>query len=271
MRNSKRFNDMRALSLILTFLVTLAACSDTGGEEDASGTTEIGATTSVLTGTPDADFVFDATDNTVTIAGGDALAPTTNTSITLPASFVAFSDDMDSIIAIRGITPSGDGEVGIYSDGSTALTGAFAARLDDAAVPIAGRVVYDGDYVGILRDTGTGDITNTVTGVAQLVANFGDGNISGNISIRRASELDGTATRPMDTLLLDPTTISDGAFAGPTFGGGFDQSTAGAEVGTYSGLIVGSNGEALVGNININHTTNGVVTGQEVGAIIAAE
>ncbi|MDX8347702.1 hypothetical protein SLH49_06860 [Cognatiyoonia sp. IB215446] len=261
---------MRAVLVCLTCLISLAACSDSDGSEDSS-TVDASAATSTLTGTPEDDFAFDEVDNTITIAGGDALSPTNNTSISVPASFVVYSDDMDGILAIRGVTASGDGEVAIYSDGSAALTGAFGARLEDTAVPTAGRVVYDGDYVGILRDTGTGDITHTVTGVAQLVAYFGDGNISGNISIRRASELDGTATRPLNTLLLDSTALADGAFAGTTGGGGFTTSAAGAEDGAYSGLIVGSNGDELVGNININHTTNGIVTGQEVGGIIAAE
>ncbi|MDX8354403.1 hypothetical protein [Cognatiyoonia sp. IB215182] len=262
---------MRSISLSMTVLVTLAACSGTNSEEDTSSIEELAAATSALTGTPEDDFAFDEADNTISIAGDDALSPTTNTSISVPASFVAYSDDMDSILAIRGVTASGDGEVAIYSDGSAALTGAFAARLEDTTVPTAGRLVYDGDYVGILRDTGTGDITHTVTGVAQLVAHFDDGNISGNISIRRASELDETETRPLDTLFLDSTALTNGAFAGTTGGGGFSTSAAGAEDGVYSGLIVGSDGDELVGNININHTTNGIVTGQEVGAIIAAE
>lgn len=260
---------MRSVSLGLACLIALSACSNGTSEDDMGGT--VSAEISSLTGTPEVDFAFDAGENTVTIRTGDPLSPTLNTFIVVPAGFIAFSDATDSTIAMRGVTPSGDGVVSIYSDGSNALTGAFAARLGDTVLPSAGRVVYDGDYVGILRETGTGTVAYTVTGSAQLAADFEDGEIFGIVDNRSVRELDDTPIRPTNTLYLDTTTLTNGAFAGTTAGGGLTLSAAGAQTGAYSGLIIGGTGGELVTNVEFNHTINDTISGHEVGAIIATD
>jgi hypothetical protein len=284
---------MRASTFtILPALALLVACGGGGGGGDASddGPVPIARNaipaTSVVEGFPEqtlpgwqAATYLPATDQIVvypraTLGGGGSVATVRTLSrnltpeIAMPANFSAYIGTSAQRQAVRGVTPGGSGT-------------AYAARLIDRGIergherigettlPTSGGAIYTGTYAGVLGDASFFlEDAGLITGTAQLDANFASGTISGRISGREngSGRAFGVVTLPASA--IDAT---DGSFGGTTSGGlltglGY----TGAE-GTFSGLIVGANGEEAVGGLNITHTRAGAPTISEYGVFVAGQ
>ena len=151
-------------------------------------------------------------------------------------------------------------------------------ELLPTSIPTTGSAVYTGDYAGFLRQDGipTNNVTNRIRGNMNLTADFGANSVSGAITNRTlhtiiTNTLDaGNATTDV-TLGAAPIDAA-GAFTGATTGGILvNAATWTPPVGTYSGLISGPTGNAVVGGVSIAHFSPGLGAFTEIGGFIGAE
>lgn len=236
---------------VLPIVFAMAACSGTGESAVERISTPVGGSNE---------------DVPVSTSSFDLLSPTTSASITIPDSFEAFADATGSIVAFRGTTPSEDGIVRINAATTDGHIAVFATEFDNEVLPVTGDAVYEGGYAGLLRQDAPDVQVLPITGIAQLVADFSDQSISGNIVNRRVAYPDGSV-RATASLLLDPTALVEGAFVGMTARGDINTTSRGTLAGVYAGSI---NNDEVIGTVEVTHTADSVITGKEVGAIIAS-
>ncbi|MDO6591031.1 hypothetical protein DS901_16020 [Loktanella sp. D2R18] len=176
----------------------------------------------------------------------------------VPAEFSVYLQSSQGYL-LRGTV---DGGEVIIVDNGAQLT-----RTGTTILPAAlntGGVTYGGTYGGIVVD-GTGDMSpSTISGIVEIEVDFHDYAVSGSISNRVLDE-----TIAANDITLDLTDLIDGAFEGTTTGGDLNTGGLVASAGTYTGLIVGPNGEHIIGAVTITHTgVDGVV---EQGGMILSQ
>jgi len=154
---------------------------------------------------------------------------------------------------IIGQTPSGGGWV--FSDvQASGLAGyqfdrVFRTDLPDAS---AGSATYLGDYAGQYArfevTVGGSEFQDFghMLGDVELTVDFMDGDVSGRISGRA-----NTGGADAADVVLQSGNLDAGSFSGGTLGGTFVGGTSSS--GTYAGMLVGANGEEIIGNIRISH------------------
>ncbi|MCG3268735.1 hypothetical protein [Yoonia sp. I 8.24] len=145
--------------------------------------------------------------------------------------------------------------------------GAQLTRTGTTILPVGsetGAVTYGGTYGGIVVEGARDMNPSTVSGLVEIEVDFGDYAVSGSITNRVLDE-----TIAANDIALDLTDLIDGAFEGTTTGGDLNTGGLVASAGTYTGLIVGPNGEHIVGAVTITHTgVDGVV---EQGGMILSQ
>jgi hypothetical protein len=200
-----------------------------------------------------------------TLPSAVALARNGTPERAMPNFFRAFASGSQRQ-AVRGVTPSGSGV-------------AYAARLNglgiergverigDTTLPTAGRATYNGTYAGVLGDVSNAlEDAGLITGSAQLIAEFDAGTISGSIFGRRNG-----SGRDFASVQLPegPISMTDGSFGGATSGGLLTGLNYTFAQGRFNGLIVGENGQEIVGGLNITHAKSGAPTIVEYGSFVA--
>lgn len=168
--------------------------------------------------------------------------------------FQAYLDDASETTVLRfGETASGGGFVRLFSssDGALDFAGAQFGRSIETELPISGSANYSAGYIGIITDD-FNSVTNVVTGVASLTADFNTMEISGEITGRNSTEIGSFAAVVLNLTSID----SDVEFAGTATGGEFTGDGAGFTTadGEYDGLLVGAGGSEVVGGFEIGHT-----------------
>ncbi|SFR31910.1 hypothetical protein SAMN04488005_0207 [Yoonia tamlensis] len=166
----------------------------------------------------------------------------------VPADFSVYLQTTEGYL-LRGTTSGG--EVIIVDNG------AQLTRTGTTVIPATGSAAYSGTYGAIVVD-GSRDLSpETVSGTATLTVNFAYDSVTGMITNR---VFDGTTAA--DDVTLNLTDLVDGAFVGSTSGGALNSGGLVAADGTYTGLIVGPNGEAIVGAVTISHAGPNTFTEQ---------
>lgn len=283
---------------ILPALALLAACGGGGGggtgDANDEGPVPIARNaippTSVVEGFPQqtvpgwrpAEYV-QATDQIIVyprarisgVSGGmtaQTLSRNFAPEIAMPANFRAYIGSTrfgpdSQVQAVRGVTPGRSGT-------------AYAARMFDRGIergherigettlPTSGGAIYTGTYAGVLGDSVFQEDAGLITGTARLEASFAAARISGRIEGREngSGRAFGVVTLPESAI-----DASDGSFGGATTGGLLTGLGYTGAQGTFSGLIVGANGEEAVGGLNITHTRSGSPTITEYGVFVAGQ
>lgn len=170
----------------------------------------------------------------------------------IPSDFGVFLQSTEGYL-LRGVTADGGGEVIIVDNGAQ-LTRTGATLLPVAVEPSffspgSGSVAYTGTYAAIVIDAVRDMAPETVSGSARVDVDFADMTASGQITDRL---YDGSFIA--DDVLLNTSSLTDGAFSGTTSGGDFNTGGLVAADGVYTGLIVGAEGGDIVGAVTINHT-----------------
>jgi len=128
---------------------------------------------------------------------------------------------------------------------------AVYGRTAETALPGTGTASYSGEYASMLVNDADGDPFRLIYGQADLAADFGDGTISGVISNR--ADFSNPDISFADVTLSEAA-LSNGRFSGGVSGGsGNGIIVTTASDGTYQGMIVGPNGEEVVGGVIIPH------------------
>ncbi len=176
----------------------------------------------------------------------------------VPAEFSVYLNSTEGYL-LRGTV---DGGEVIIADNGAQLIRTGTTVLPDGSE--TGAVTYGGTYGGIVVE-GTRDLNpSSVTGLVQIEVDFGDYAVSGAITNRVLDE-----TIAANDIALDLTGLIDGAFEGTTTGGDLNTGGLVANAGTYTGLIVGPNGEHIIGAVTITHT--GVDDVIEQGGMILSQ
>jgi hypothetical protein len=144
------------------------------------------------------------------------------------------------------------------------FAGSFFERQGDTLVPTSGSANYTGDYVAWIADDGTYFGRFLITGDASMDVDFESASIEGTIT-NRVDHFN--ASNTLGDVEFETTSIVDGGFAGTTSGGAFDTAGATASAGEYGGLLTGSDGQEVVGGVQILHENAGSLI--ETGAFIA--
>ncbi len=163
------------------------------------------------------------------------------------------SNALSSDFAILGQSPSGDGEVYV-----TMLNGNLLdemKRLQPTTFPTnpaPGSASYSGSYMGIYTNeawVAPGfEATGHILGTVALNVDLGAATIDGLVSNRQ-----NTGGTTLGDIVINSTTISDGAFLASTSGGAFN--LPGFTVTPFSagGLLVGPDGSEIVGLVGMRH------------------
>jgi hypothetical protein len=160
----------------------------------------------------------------------------------VPAEFNVYLQATEGYL-LRGTI---DGGEVIIVDNGAQLTRTGTTVL--TSMPGTGAVSYAGTYGGIVVE-GARDLSpSTVSGIAQIEVDFGDYGVSGAITNRVLDE-----TIAANDIALNLTDLINGAFEGTTTGGDLNTGGLVASAGTYTGLIVGPNGENIIGAVTITH------------------
>jgi hypothetical protein len=175
----------------------------------------------------------------------------------IPENFSVYLQATEGYL-LRALTDDGTGEV-IIVDNGTQL-----ARIGDTLVPTYGSAIYTGSYGGIVVDGARDMSPETVSGSVQIDVDFGGGDVSGTIFDR---VYDGGTIA--DDVTLTHTSMTDGAFLGITSGGDLNSDGLVAGYGTYTGLIVGPDGEGIVGSVTISHSGDDTFT--EIGGFVLSQ
>ncbi|WP_333712373.1 hypothetical protein [Yoonia sp.] len=138
-------------------------------------------------------------------------------------------------------------------------TGVIYSRLDRTVLPL-GEVYYSGDYVGLVTNTGNGNVVFIINGAAALDVDFAGGDVYGGISGRTVLGPTGDAAIGVtsdDVVFWGPIN-SQGLFSGVTSGGDINAlSVTDAQAGTFDGLIAGLTGDEVVGGLDFVHSRTG--------------
>lgn len=181
----------------------------------------------------------------------------------IPDGFRVYGEG-DAII-VRGVTDSGAGTVYALRD---AFDGAEYSleRIGDTILPTSGSATYTGGYSGLLADLDNNLVNlGQINGLATLTADFANASIGGEITDRVNGD-----GRDFDDLILTTTSLdmTTGAFDNTTEGGvlvGLDYDTA---EGSFNGLIVGANGNEIVGGVQVIHEDTERTTILETGGFV---
>jgi len=253
-------------SFSLMALLIVAACGRVGNSERL-----VEPTTQAVASNAFIRFAYDPNNQTLEKVAADGSIPREFVTVFgLPSSFDAFwTEDASSspqtlTLATAGRTPSGGGQVvsEIMRNGDRFYS---LERLSPTLLPgsDAGAMRYSGDYGGMfLRTAQDGSKTlSLMFGDVEIDVEFMTSNVSGTISGRQSS-----AGALAGDVTLTATNLVDGGFGGTAAGGSFPGGSLGE--GEYNGLMVGPNGEELVGNIALRYFS-GEFSYSEFGSIIA--
>ena len=280
------------IALIGGFL-TLAACGGTGvtnlggGDGDGGGTGGGGgggggggAATDTCAGA----FVCQGDVLAVSYDGGADVLSITGTPFdetALAGTYVRAVADVNGIptyvnddplrfndyIAYLNTSSGGEvsvGTIGISGYQDFGYGGTYLLLTDPASVPSQGLVEFQGNVAGVLVYTGAGAL-DTSQGSVLMQVDFTDNRIKGFVTGRTSTSALGTLP---DTLILNDTTITNGAFSGTVASyDGPDQQ----ETGTYSGVfagdadVIGGFYQATWGEFDTD------ITSRDTGVFIAEE
>ncbi len=168
--------------------------------------------------------------------------------------------------AVRGLTPSEAGEAiaVVYGEPRTDALSYFLSREVDAVIPVTGTADYAGGYMGVYRFASNNRPAGHITGSVELSVDFTNSAVSGMITDRANTGID-----TLDPITLEVGTLVDGSFSGTTTGGAFDSTVA--STGTFTGMIVGENGQEVIGGLQLTHRAGGVDRFDEVGVFVGVE
>ncbi len=168
--------------------------------------------------------------------------------------------------AVRGLTPSGAGEAiaVIYAEPRTDALSYFLDREIDSVIPVTGTADYAGGYMGLYRFASDNSPAGHITGRVALSVDFSSNAVSGLITDRA-----NTGIETLDPITLEVGTLVDGSFSGTTTGGDFDSTVASS--GTFSGMIVGENGQEVIGGLQLTHRAGGADRFDEIGVFVGVE
>lgn len=172
------------------------------------------------------------------------------------------------VITALAISNSGAGSAFLVT-GIPELSGTLVSRIEDTEMPTSGTASFSGDYTGFLVNPVDHTLAAFFSGQANLEANFGDMTIDGIINDRiMFGPIPETTS---DDVELSKTVITGtGSFVGVATGGAVRFPGASSSPGLYSGLIVGSDGQEVVGDLLIPHFIDGGPF-EEIGIFEAAE
>ena len=179
------------------------------------------------------------------------------------ANFEAYSNAAP-INAVLGVTPSGEGRSFVIWNFQARQSDAVHERLSETTVPASGSASFNGSYMALWWNTADVTLAAHLLGSVALSADFDAQRIAGIISSRR-----NTGSEIFRDVVLEPTDIVDGAFAGSATGGeleGGAQTTS----GRYEGLLVGLNSPEAVGTVVIVHG-NASPSRAEYGSFVARD
>ena len=233
-------------------IVPLSAClsPETGSDVDVGG-----SPTNISTGDAEAyEFIYQPTggspDRVIRALPSAGWYYYPDTLVGVPADFSVFLQSSEGYL-LRSETESGSGEVIIVDNGSQ-LT-----RSGDTILPYRGTASYSGTYGAIVVD-GVRDMNpETVSGSVTLEVDFSNQWVSGSITDR----IFDSATNASNVEFVG-TDLTSGTFSGVTTGGDLNSGGLLASNGTYTGLIVGPNGEEVIGSVTIVHNGTGTFTEQ---------
>lgn len=160
----------------------------------------------------------------------------------------------------HGKTPGGEGEVTFVFSPPAAyrgldLTATELVRTGTTTIPASGSITMTG-VTAIFTYFADGGYGNSAEGIAELTANFDDGNISGRTYDLQYFSGGGDLNQYAVTFEL--TDITNGSFSGVVSPDEGDYQN-----GTYDGIIVGASGDQAVGtysfvNQTVSETVNGI-------------
>lgn len=226
--------------------------------------------------------------NGVTVAGLTSSAVfNTGAGLLANSSLKLFSDGQPNKF-FYGETTGGKVAIGGSTNlGAGAYTAATISRTGDTELPLTGTAKFNGDYVGFIQQAvtagGANDaisiiITGDVAMNADLAASTLDGMITNRVG---GNHINGTifvGNTFDDITLVRSTANSDGVYIGTTTGGAIRSAgvTNGVGTGAYRAMMVGPNGENVIGIVDVEHlaatapaTTFPQDGGVEVGGFIA--
>lgn len=161
-------------------------------------------------------------------------------------------------------TSSGGGYAGVVISASLGgMAGGEFGRIGETTLPASGSAQFTGSYAGWFVGDAGYIPANHLGGDVALMADFDSNQISGAITNRTISD----SPFELEDLMLNATEINGGEFAGTTSGGVYTYPDATVSNGKYSGMIVGADGQEIVGGVTMEHDFDGVYL--EVGAFVA--
>lgn len=165
--------------------------------------------------------------------------------------------------AVRGLTPSEAGKAiaVTYAEPRTDALSYFLDRETDTLIPVTGFAEYEGGYMGLYRFASDNSPAGHITGRVELSVDFTDNAVSGMITDRA-----NTGVETLAPIILQAGTLGDGSFSGTTTGGAFDSTVA--MPGTFTGMVVGENGQEVIGGVQLTHAVGGVDRFDEVGVFV---
>lgn len=231
------------------------------------------------------NVTYDNATDTYTLerAGFGPTVLTPSTIYTFGTFEGAFGEPSAGQIFFAQISETDDSSAIVFTreDSSGGFSSATVARLTDTVMPTQGTATLTGDYVGLVKIAGDGEVRAVIIGEAAVDVDFGDATLSGTVINRELREFGSPSSILIgitsDNLMLGETTIAaaDGSFAGATSGGRFieDAGFLTEELltvpdGNYTGLIAGPDGTEAV--IAVRMTFSDASDNfEEVGAIAA--
>lgn len=260
------------LSIILAASL-LAACGGTTAERAGL------APTSVVQGTPAtaqtqwrpaeyraADDTILASPRITPTAARTTLSRNTSPGFVMPQNFRAYAFGFQ-VQGTRGVTPGGAGTTYALQVLNEGMERGHA-RIGETELPTRGTANFFGTYAGAVGNLDSSfQHDSLIRGNVSLTADFGAGTVTGTIGDR----IDNSA-RNADPLTLTSSLIDarDGSFGGATSGGVLSDRGYTLATGSYDGLIVGDDGQEVVGGVTLRHSRAGGPTLIEVGGFVAA-
>lgn len=263
----------------LALAMALTACGGSTSDDETSGTTSPGEVTGrgpatvIGTGSSATRITYDAAADELIVESipFDADVFTgryTRTPGLDHGAFQAYTstDGVDTYVAYYDASASGGVAAAVINSNEFTdhgYSGSMYARNGTVVLPSAGqKASYSGDYIGLRTNDGTTTM-DTITGDADLAADFSDMTIRGRISNRVIVVSETGAAVGNDLVLVDGAINRENA----TFSGTVEEATGGLDAtGTYEGVIGGTNGSEVAGVLVI---TSGDL--KEVGGFVATE
>ncbi len=229
---------MKNISIFTAAALTLAGCG-AGTQTPVATTQDIGTLPSGIVATT-------GPGNTIVLSIDGVDVATFADSGAFNSRFRLYTSGDQRVLL--GYAPSGQGQALVISSPTAelGLAGIQFRRFVETELPSGGSAAFSGNYASFLVNSDL-EFFGAVDGDFALTADFANASISGQITNRVGIGF--TAT----DIVLAPTAItSAGAFTGAATGGDIVGQTV-TSGGSYSGLIVGSNGTDVVGGLVLGH------------------